>query len=463
LAFGLLISVGLASWVTPHGYPAPPVARPRVLILTDISSLRTGEAEPDDGQSLIRLLFYTNDLDVEGLVASSNLGHGQRVRPELIRQVLDAYAEVRPTLVQHDPNYPTADRLRSLVKAGQPLAGPKVPVTTSIGPDRDTEASEWIIRVVDQPDPRPVWVCLWGGSADLAQALWKIRQSRSPEAVRAFTRKLRVHAVYDQDATGAWIRAQFPELLYVLRHHGIRGMYRGGDARLVDSAWVETHVRQGHGPLGALYPNYRGGDIWSGKLGRVRGIKEGDTPSFLALLPNGLNVPEHPEWGGWGGRFVQDSAQRLTEAVDSVAAYQTDPDPRMAALYRWRTHWQDDFAARLDWCVQSYAQANHPPVATLAGYPNEGQPIVRTVRPGQVIRLDARRSSDPDGDSLRYAWQVYPERRVPGFSFSETNTPSLTFRVPGTFRDGELSLLLTVTDSGRPALRRYRRVVLRVR
>ena len=80
----------------------PPAEKPRLVVLTDISSLTAGESEPDDGQSLIRLMLYSNDFDIEGLVASSNLGHGQKVRPELIRRVVDAYEKVQPNLLLHD-------------------------------------------------------------------------------------------------------------------------------------------------------------------------------------------------------------------------------------------------------------------------------------------------------------------------------------------------------------------------
>src|SRR4051794_36650783 len=139
------------------------VDRPRLVVLTDISSLAAGEAEPDDGQSLIRLMLYSNDFDIEGLVASSNLGHGQLVRPELIRQVVDAYGKVRPNLLLHDTRYPPAEGLRDGIKSGQPVAGPKVSVAQSVGEGKDTEASDWIIRVVDRPDPRPIWVVIWGG------------------------------------------------------------------------------------------------------------------------------------------------------------------------------------------------------------------------------------------------------------------------------------------------------------
>ena len=188
--------------------------RPRLVVLTDISSLTAGEAEPDDGQSLIRLMLYTNDFDIEGLVASSNLGHGQKVRPELIRRVVDAYDKVRPNLLLHDDRYPPAESLRDGIKAGQPVAGPKVPVAESVGEGKDTEASDWIIRVVDRPDPRPVWVVVWGGSADLAQALWKVRATRSPEELARFVARLRVHAIGDQDSTGPWIRDAVPRAVH---------------------------------------------------------------------------------------------------------------------------------------------------------------------------------------------------------------------------------------------------------
>jgi len=258
----------------------------RVLVLTDISSLTAGLREPDDGQSLIRFLLFSNEFDVEGIVATSNLRHGQTVRPELARQAIDAYALVWPNLRRHVSAYPDPARLRERVKAGQPIAMPNIPIEQSVGEGKDTEGSDWIIRAANKSDKRPLWILIWGGSADLAQALWRTRDNR------ALRNRLRVHAVYDQDSTGPWIRKTFPDLFYIVRRHGIRGMYRGGDMTLVSSDWVETHVRASHGPLGALYPNYDGGDIWSGKLGRVRGIKEGDTPTFLALVRNGRGEAE---------------------------------------------------------------------------------------------------------------------------------------------------------------------------
>ncbi len=431
---------------------------PRLMVLTDISAFT--DAEPDDSQSMIRLMLYTNELEIEGLIATSNMGHGQRTRPELIRKIVDAYANVRANLILHDGNYPPAEVLAARIKAGQPVAGPGVPVDQCVGEGKDTEGSEWIIQVVDKADPRPVWLAIWGGSTDLAQALWKVRATRTPGEVNEFIGKLRVHFVYDQDTTGPWIRSQFPGLHCVRRHHGIRGMYRGGDTTLVRSRWVETNIRHGHGALGALYTNYNGGDIWTRKLGRVRGIKEGDSPSFLGLLRNGLNVPGHPELASWGGRFVRDSVREnmWVEATDRFPGNGDDPDPRMAAVYRWRPGWQADFAARLDWCVMSFREANHAPRRQTAAKKNW------VVRAGAKVTVFAPEYADPDGDRLSCKWYFYPEEGTYHGAYPTlgANASKASFTAPVVTSPQTLHIILEVADDGEPSLTAYERFVVTV-
>lgn len=430
-------------------------ARPRLVVLTDISSLEAGEAEPDDGQSLIRLMLYADEFDLEGLVATSNLGHGQSVRPDLIRRVVDAYGEVRPSLVRHDGRYPEAAELRERIKAGQPVAGLDRRVEESVGEGKDTEGSEWIIRVVDRDDPGPVWVGIWGGSADLAQALWRVGQDRTAEELGRFVAKLRVHAIGDQDSTGPWIREQFPGLSTITQRRAYRGMYRGGDRALVGPGWVEAHIH-GHGSLGDLYPNYNGGDIWSGTLGPVRGIKEGDTPSYLSLVPNGLGVPGRPELGSWGGRFEGEGG-RLVDVADRDLDTTGDPDPRMSSVYRWREAFQNDFAARLDWCVKPFAEANHPPVVRIRGERDRAAAV------GAEVVLDAGESSDPDGDGLVFAWTIYPADDARGIPEIDGRTDAVArLRVPAGWSGRTIPVLLSVTDDGAPPLTRYGRVIVEV-
>jgi len=439
--------------------PAAGYQTPRLLVLTDITSLSAGLREPDDGQSLIRLLLYSNQIAIEGLVASSNLGHGQVCRPELIQQAVAAYAQVRARLAEHDPVYPDPALLDGRIRAGQPLAGPAVPVETSIGPRQDTPASELILSLAERPDPRPLWVAVWGGTADLAQALWRARQERGPAELAALLANLRVHAIGDQDSTGDWIKHNFPGLYYITRRGGYRGMYRGGDTTLSSSAWVQAHAR-GHGALGELYPDYDGGDIWSASLGRVKGIKEGDTPSYLGLIPNGLNPRCDPAWGDWGGRCQPEEGapNRLSDAVDTLPGWERDPLPSMATVYRWRAAFQADFQARLDWCVRSPAAANHAPLAHIAG------PAEIQASPGQRLRLDARASRDPAGRALRFAWQVYHgPTSLPGFTLAgPLDQPQLELTLPRIDRRETLHLLLTVTNDGDPALSAYARVLVEV-
>lgn len=439
--------------------------QPRLLVLTDISSLTAGVGEPDDGQSMIRLMLYSNDFDIEGLVASSNMRHGQVVKPELIRSVVQAYAQVYPNLLLHSASYPSPDKLMSCVKSGQPVAGRDVPLADSIGEDKDTEGSNWIIAAGDKPDPRPLWITIWGGSADLAQALWRVAHTRSAADTAAFISRLRVYAIGDQDSTATWIKTNFPALFYITSGYGMRGMYRGGDTRLVSPEWVDTHIRHGHGALGALYPNYNGGDIWSRT---VRGIKEGDTPSYLALIPNGLNDATNtvwqPEWGGWGGRFqrvADESANQFTDAVDETGSTD-DLSPYMSAIHRWRPAYQADFQARLDWCVTDVAETNHRPVVAVAGEPGL-QPVYISADAGATVRLDAEGTYDPDGDALNYRWWIYREAGTyPGIArIVDCDHPQSTVQVPPDFVSGQtIHVILEVTDNGEPALTSYRRVIV---
>lgn len=438
----------------------------RVLVLTDI------ENEPDDTQSLIRFLTYSNQWDVEGLIATTSIHQKNKIAVSKIKEIIGAYGKVRKNLLLHEKGYPETEYLLHVTKAGFPEFG-----MNAVGKGKDSEGSDWIITVVDKKDDRPVWIPVWGGANCLAQALWKVSMTRSPDDLKKFISKIRVYSISDQDDTGPWLRKTFPELFFVASpgyhaagayHYAtwsgisgdkFHGRFSGADFDIVDNPWLDENVRN-HGPLGAEYPF-------------TKFLMEGDTPSFLGLINNGLNDPEKPNFGGWGGRyeyytprtqkwFLEPEIRPLwTDAVDEVlgkdGSYQTS---NKATIWRWRSAFQNDFAARMDWTIKPYKEANHPPVAVL-----KHDKTLKAIS-GDTVILNAEGSTDPDGDELNYEWIYYPE---PG-SYAEKEPLKIldaraahtSFVAPKVAKPETIHVILEVTDKGKPALTRYQRVILTV-
>lgn len=450
-------------------------AKPRVLVLTDMG------ADPDDEQSLVRLLLYANQIEIEGVVATTSCWQQNGIRPDFIHTILNAYEKVQPHLLLHEPGFPSADALRAVVKHGLPKYG-----MTGVGEGMDSEGSDWIIRMIEKDDERPLWISVWGGANTLAQALHKLRATRPAAEVDRLVARLRVYTISDQDDSGAWLRRNFPGLFYIVTPGddygqatwiGINSVQDGIDNTTVSNPWLATNIQQDHGALGAAYPDVAWG-------------MEGDTPAYLGLIPNGLNTPDRPDWGGWGGRYelatpafetIGDSGSVVvpepetrpiwTNASDTYTPYVPSPQKRAVkkggrtftgnhvTLWRWRDDFQHDFAARMDWCTRPYAEANHPPV------PRLNHPDRITVKSGESFTLDAYGSSDPDGDSISYLWFHYPEAgtwREPITSGGAENADRFNVTAPKVEKPETLHFILRVTDKGTPALSRYQRIIVTV-
>jgi hypothetical protein len=443
----------------------------RVIVLTDI------ENEPDDTESTVRFLTYSNHWDVEALVATTSIHQRNATAGWKIREVVEAYGKVRDNLLKHEPGYPETSYLLSIIKEGRPAFG-----MSAVGQGMDSPGSEAIIQVVDRDDPRPVWVLVWGGPNCLAQALWKVRATRSPEDVDRFVSKVRVYTISDQDDSGPWIRKTFPNLFYIASpgqhaggayHHAtwsgisgdkFHGRFAGADFSIVDNPWLDKNVRS-KGPLGAQYPS-------------AKFLMEGDTPSFLYLINNGLGDPEHPDWGSWGGRyelytprtrkwFIEPETRPFwTDAEDEVLGVDGNwHQSNKATIWRWRSAYQNDFAARMDWTIKANADANHPPVAKL----NHSNRM--NAKSGERVNLSAEGSSDPDGNVLSYEWIYYGE---PGTLVVATGTTGAPLRIEGAKtskasfvapkvpKPETMHIVLAVTDAGTPPLTRYQRVIVTV-
>jgi len=475
----LLLWIMILMFLIPLSGQAQNPARHRMIVLTDI------EADPDDAQTLIRLLLYSNQIDIEGLIATTSVHQKTRVAPETIRKIINAYGKVRPNLLKHEPGFPAEQELLSLVKQGLPVFGME-----GVGKGKDSEGSEWIIKVLEKKDDRPVWISVWGGPNTLAQALWKIKETKNRAEAERLISKLRVYTISDQDDTGYWMRKNFPDLFYIVSPGSymtstwiaITRAIPGANNEVVSNSWLTENIQQGHGPLGALYPDVAYG-------------MEGDTPSWLMLIQNGLNDNAVPNRGSWGGRYELYKPDPITTPLPQVftggAPYEPETRPvwtnandkftpwihneygrairrdtgsydnNQVTLWRWREDFQNDFAARMDWCIMSYEDANHPPVVKVNG------PEQFTVKSGEVFKLDADGTYDPDGDALSYLWFHYPEagtyKGIVRFGNLAENLYNVhTITAPKVDTPQTVHFILRVTDKGTPAISRYKRVIVTV-
>ena len=258
-------------------------SRPILIVTTDIGQ------DPDDQQSLVRLLHYADKFQIAGIIANADANYEHElpiVKTEIIHELIDAYHEIERNLIKHSPEFPSATYLHTKVKKGCAGNGRKIPVEQYIGEGKDTEGSDWIIKVVDNADTEPVIVSVWGGACDLAQALWKVQNTRQEDEVEAFVKKLRVYFIGKQDSSNDWIIESFPEmwLILALAESGnswestYRGMFLGGDMSITSRDWVHSNII-GKNPLANLYPD----KAWTGNKDQNPhgAMKEGDSPAMF--------------------------------------------------------------------------------------------------------------------------------------------------------------------------------------
>jgi hypothetical protein len=460
--------------------------KPRVVIISDIGN------EPDDQMSFVRLLLYSNEFDIEAAIATTSTWQKKATHPETMHKLIAAYGQVRNNLQLHAEGWPEAQTLDQRVFTGQSAYG-----LADTGPGKASAGSKALEASIERDDPRPLWICIWGGANTLAQALIDLRSSKDANERNRLIGRLRVYSISDQDDAGPWIRREFPQLFYIvtpsdansLNYYsatwtGISGdlYYRNGEGantHIVTNEWLDENIRS-KGPLGKLYPKFMF-------------IMEGDTPSFLGLIGNGLNAYRRPDWGGWGGRYVYlqpygelhpiwsqggDEFMRANsqDTVTGIDGRQHVSD--QASIWRWRDAYQNDFAARMDWTIKSFAEANHNPQVVVNGQRGTA-PIELDAHAGQAITLDATGTTDPDHQSLAYHWFLYPEAGLTGargadVSLSgqdqavakvEVRSACRPLWLPGIACAGKgvMHIILAVTDSGSPQLTSYRRVILSIK
>jgi hypothetical protein len=435
--------------------------KPRVVVLTDIAP---NNVEPDDMESMIRLLAHADLFEIEGLVSTTGWSDGGgRERPDLIQDAINAYEKDLPNLRKRSQQeghladesrqqigyWPSPDYLRSRTVLGSKKRGYRF-----IGAGNNSPGSDLIIQLADERDDRPIWIQVWGGGNTVAQACWQVQQQRSPSALKSFLEKLRVYTITDQDgaqrpgntinwpeSSHQWMRRVFEkDLLFIWDESAWRFQNDNGRRN-----WREYEAQiQGHGNLGILYPKYKYG-------------VEGDTPSFLHVLPNGLNDPDVPSQAGWGGYFVFGRCKD-----DATSAYQNHRDAANAISSKYQKYFYpaifNNFAARMAWARDGAGNRN--PMVVVNGDSGFASTKV-TPAPGASVTLDASASRDPEGDKLSFSWWILTEAGTyaQDITISGGDSNRATVQVPADSAGKSFHVICEVTDGGTPALSAYRRII----
>jgi hypothetical protein len=494
---------------------------PRTVITTD--------GELDDMNSFTRFLYYTNEIDVDGIVYSSSVHHwkgdgthtladaqraeiltsfrGQtagtgvnsrdamtwRWNPDAwIEEKISQYGDLLPNLRDNDPNFPSEEELLAKVAVGN--------IDFENDFSADTAGSDLIKSILLDPDERDVWLQAWGGQNTIARALLAIENQyeNTPEwaSVREkVISKAIIAKIGDQDnAYADYIGKAWPEIR-VYNWGNVFTSWGGGPKRNLSSEITQYYkhpfflenIHSGHGELledfhligdgrylngeseapgwqpglaGVVYPleTWRMWDFL-GPFEQFDMVSEGDTPAFLPLMNSGLRFLDDPSLGSWGGRFQATSPTHFTAQGDINPV--TGTAQPAYSLYRWVPDAQDDFAARADWGVSSFEDANHAPIVTLSAEN-------LTAAPGETVKVLSQ-VRDLDGDSVSREWWTYKDASTvaaePAIRTAGQGIAQNAFvTVPADAQRGQrIVLVLTATDDGAHSLVKQGQVVITVK
>ncbi len=473
--------------------------KPRTIVTTD--------GEIDDVDSFIRMLLYANEFDIQGLVISSSMWHykgddkGTLFTSEMdmtkkiygaktslrwpgtqwITPLLDAYGKIYPNLSLHAEGFPTADHLKSLVKIGN------IDFEGEI--KKDTEGSEFIKKSLLDDNTSPIYLQVWGGTNTIARALKAIEDQykNTPEWKKIYAKvcqKAIIYAILDQDATyKKYIAPNWPDIkIYYNASQFWCFAYAWKNAvppsqhYLFEGNFMANEIIKNHGPLLEQYYSYGDGKKQAGDDEHIHGdstkikngqwgsfnqydfISEGDSPAYLHLINVGLDNLENPHYGGWGGRLVQSTVQ-TNRWEDGETAKDYNPftkkmDPTYPQI-RWITAIQEDFAARADWCIAPYKEANHPPLVEAISPKNI------KAKPGESIKLSLK-ASDPDGDQLEVNYWMYKEiGTYPSDINIQIEGHNGIVKLPAKTK-GIMHIIAEVKDDAPHPMTRYQRFIINV-
>ena len=481
----LLVAAIMIAATSSCTHPEPDADKIRVVILTDMTH--------DDGNSLIRYLYYSSWFDLEAMIVTNQLpdfNHDDTGPWEKAMSILDAYREELPQLRKHDPDLPDYEELMAVTKQGRG-AIPIIWLTNTLefsnwiadryvtsswdsicfhdwigegltphGEPKDSEGSDFLVKVFEKDDDRPIFVQAWGGTITFVQALYRFRQKHGEEKFQELLPRLHLYGILFQDITFEFF-ASFEKMqnetcagfgtaiptygkepvdLGMALYENGHFWYYVWDSDPDYQKPVTPEMVNGHGPMSDIYDD--GG--------------EGDTPAYLYLISSMLGLNDHldPTQGSWGSMF-KPMGGSFPERY-----YYTCDVPRNE-LIRWIPAATNSFMNRLLWSVMEPGEVNREPVAVIDGDPSN-RIIMLKAYPGEVISLDASGSYDPDDDQIIFNWFRYHEADTYNGDVAIINPAAdrQQITVPDDLGNSNIHLVLEVIDSGEPQLVSYRRVII---
>ena len=467
--------------------------KPRIII--------TADPELDDNNSLIRMILYSSDLQIEGLIYASSQFHwkgdgkgtkwfvpgreydrfGMNECPctswrwaeneRFIHDIVDAYKKSYENLKIHNSEYPSPDYLTSVIRYGN--------IEFDGDYSQDTPGSQLIRELILDDKPGKLYITAWGGASTIARALFTIQRDfelteKWDEIKNKINRKVVLLPSGDQDDTiGNYIVLNWPHIeIRQFRqgpNYGYGAQIKANDENspYLTAQWMKENISS-KGPLGQLYRVWGDGKqmvkndkvdffgfsgktkeelkemgyfVWMPIQEKGSWLGEGDNHTVMNMLGNGLRAYEEGIYGGWGGRTI---ATNKREGVAGMESLQSAED--MAKTISSLNHNQADLdvfqnyfpAAQRDFAERMrWATTSKFKEANHSPTVKIEGPLTIRVSAGQRVKLHAS-VTDVDGDKVAAKWYQTP---VSGFTakaiFNQNEGKTCELLIPTDAKSGE--------------------------
>lgn len=486
-----------------------------------IRTIITQDAEVDDQNSLRHFLFYTNEVDLQGIVQTSSKFHWQGkvgAKPEegknygskgtdfeqpfrwtgteWMMEEIDEYAQDYPNLIKHSPDYPTPEYLKSIVKIGN--------IGCVSDMEEASEGSNLIKERILDDDPRTLYIQVWGGTNTIARALKDIQeeyqdQPNWKELHEQISKKVVLTACGEQDTTYRdYIAEEWPNMMFVktlqmrsyaylwfmmpeceskdtLKADFMKKEIMNGKSVLADGycTWLDGNHYDGE-PEGAQFgSNPDIVNVWFGA--RMLGLKdakpydflsEGDSPTYFCLFDWGLRTLENFGYGGASGRYRKvDHETNSKGEVLNIWDVEQDlfvgydgKEELQESMWRYVCDIQRDFAARIDWASKpNYLDGEHKPILEM----EDGLDLF--AQAGQQVTLRAKISST-DQTTANVTYRLYKEASSIQEATMEVEGMVAKVTIPESAKSGDtLHVIVQAKANGHYQLVKYQQVIITVK